>query len=199
MEGMSSTCRITKPTVSSRVTGSSSKRRGSASTPRGISYSRDRLFAVASPLWLTSSGAVPTRSFFLARLRLFVPDMSVAGQSLRAGGATFLAELRVPEHLIQACSRWSSKAFKIYIRKHPKLLQNLLFAQHKEDRLTSAQLRQVLIYFILLCSTYDASNPKPKPKKKKKFLFSCTCPLIRCSLSSLSVDNFRRREASDTV
>jgi hypothetical protein len=89
--------------------------------------SRDRLFPLVSPLWLMSNGAVPHRSFFVSRLRsLFPPD--VAGQSLRAGGATLLAEKGVAPHVIQAAGRWSSEAFRIYIRKNPFLLQGLLFA-----------------------------------------------------------------------
>jgi hypothetical protein len=52
----------------------------------------------------------------------------VAGQSLRAGGATMLAEKGVAPFLIQAAGRWSSEAFRIYVRKNPFLLHSLLFA-----------------------------------------------------------------------
>src|SRR6266511_14063 len=45
--------------------------------------SRDRLFPASSPLWLTSSGCVPNRSFFLSRFHLFFPK-SFAGASLRS-------------------------------------------------------------------------------------------------------------------
>jgi hypothetical protein len=41
--------------------------------------SRDRLFPLSSPLWLTSSGSVPNRHFFITRLRLFF-DAGVGGQ-----------------------------------------------------------------------------------------------------------------------
>ena len=75
---------------------------------------RDSKFPFSSPLWLTSSGAVPTRSFFITRLRRFF-DSDTAGQSLRAGGATSLAENGVPPSIIQAIGRWASDAFKIYI------------------------------------------------------------------------------------
>jgi hypothetical protein len=89
--------------------------------------SRDALHPVASPLWLTAAGTVPTRSFFITRLRLFFkPD--VAGQSMRAGGATALAEHGVSPAIIQASGRWASEAFLVYIRKNPTLLQGFLYA-----------------------------------------------------------------------
>ena len=57
--------------------------------------SRDSIHPIASPLWLTEAGKVPTRSFFVTRLRLFF-ERDVAGQSMRAGGATALAEQEEP-------------------------------------------------------------------------------------------------------
>ena len=87
--------------------------------------SRDRLFPYSSPLWLTSAGCVPSRLFFLRRLHFFF-DSDIAGQSLRAGGATDLAIRGTSPSLIQASGRWSSDAFRIYIRKNPFLLQALL-------------------------------------------------------------------------
>ena len=58
-----------------------------------ISYlrERDKKFPFSSPLWLTSTGVIPTRSFFIKRLRRFF-NSDTAGQSLRAGGATSLAK-----------------------------------------------------------------------------------------------------------
>jgi hypothetical protein len=50
------------------------------------------------------------------------------GQSMRAGGATALAEAGVPPDLIQGISQWSSEAFKIYIHCYPTLLAALLFS-----------------------------------------------------------------------
>lgn len=91
-------------------------------------HSRDRLHPIASALWLTEDGLIPTRSFFINRLRLFF-DNTISGQSMRAGGATALAEHGVPPHIIQACGRWSSDAFLIYIRKNPVLVQALLFSK----------------------------------------------------------------------
>ena len=92
--------------------------------------SRDQLFPLASPLWIMENGAVPTRNFFITRLRRFF-EKDIAGQSMRAGGATSLAEHGVPPSLIQLMGRWSSDAFFIYIRKSPVLIQALLYSnQH---------------------------------------------------------------------
>ena len=90
--------------------------------------SRDNRMALASPLWLTASGNVPTRSFFIKRLRIFF-DTDVAGQSMRAGGATLLAECGTAPQIIQGIGRWSSEAFKIYVRKNPVILQGMLYSR----------------------------------------------------------------------
>jgi hypothetical protein len=89
--------------------------------------SRDTIFPVASPLWLTEAGSIPSRAFFINRLRLFF-TRDVAGQSMRAGGATALAEHGVSPAIIQAAGRWASEAFLVYIRKNPTLLQGFLYA-----------------------------------------------------------------------
>ena len=94
--------------------------------------SRDRLFPYSSDLWLRADGSRPSRSFFTRRMRLFFAK-DVAGQSMRAGGATSLAENGVPPHLIQAIGRWASSTFQIYIRKNPVLLQAMLFGKAAHD------------------------------------------------------------------
>lgn len=90
--------------------------------------SRDHLHGDAPPLWLRENGLIPTRSFFINRLRRFF-GRSIAGQSMRAGGATSLAEHGVPPSWIQAMGRWSSDAFHIYIRKNPAIIQGLLYGR----------------------------------------------------------------------
>jgi hypothetical protein len=91
---------------------------------------RDLGFPFNPELWLRIDGTIPTRSWFMLRLRkLFASD--VAGHSLRSGGATALAEAGVPPHLIQAIGRWASDAFQIYIRKHPVLLAAFLYNNHR--------------------------------------------------------------------
>ncbi|KDR79786.1 hypothetical protein GALMADRAFT_61709 [Galerina marginata CBS 339.88] len=94
--------------------------------------SRNRLFPLASPLWLTSSGEVPTRSFFIQHLRTFF-DKDVAGQSMRASGATSLAENGTPPSVIQAIGRWASDTFQIYVSKSPVLIQALLFGRERAN------------------------------------------------------------------
>ena len=97
---------------------------------RNYLSSRDLNFPLSSPLWLTSTGSVPTRSFFISRLHRYF-DKDIAGQSMRAGGATSLAENGVPPSLIQFMGRWSSDAFFIYIRKSPVLIQALLYSNRE--------------------------------------------------------------------
>ena len=91
--------------------------------------SRDALFPLHPELWLTSHGAVPTRHWFLSRLRVLFPSSEYASHSIRSGGATSLAEAGVDFSLIQAIGRWSSSAFRIYIRKNPVVLHAGLFGR----------------------------------------------------------------------
>ena len=93
--------------------------------------SRDLLFPFHPELWLRENGSIPTRSWFIRHLyEHFPPD--VAGHSLRAGGATALAQAGIPPHIIQAIGRWALDTFQIYIRHHPVLLAAFLFG-HRRD------------------------------------------------------------------
>ncbi|KAI0323361.1 hypothetical protein GY45DRAFT_1216373, partial [Cubamyces sp. BRFM 1775] len=80
--------------------------RGTTTTPDPLSMfrafltSRDNLFPLRAELWLRANGAVPTRSWFMQRLRRIFPR-DVAGHSMRAGGATSLAAAGVPPASIQ--------------------------------------------------------------------------------------------------
>jgi hypothetical protein len=85
---------------------------------------RDSRFPFHSQLFLDESGSIPTRRWFLSKLHQFLPG-EYGGQSLRAGGATWLAQIGTPPHIIQAIGRWNSDTWKIYIRQHPILLQSL--------------------------------------------------------------------------
>ncbi|THH26859.1 hypothetical protein EUX98_g7326 [Antrodiella citrinella] len=79
--------------------------------------SRDNSFPFHSALWITASGTVPTRTWFLAKLRTVFPTSSnIGGHSLRSAGATHFAIIGWPDDRIHALGRWSSDAFKIYIR-----------------------------------------------------------------------------------
>jgi len=94
--------------------------------------SRDKMLPLASPLWLTAAGTVPTRAFFISRIRHFF-DGKVAGQSMRAGGATMLAEHGVSPPVIQGMGRWSSEAFQIYVRKSPAMILGMLLANTSQS------------------------------------------------------------------
>jgi hypothetical protein len=98
--------------------------------------SRDHLFPYNAHLWLRSTGLVPTRRWFISRLREYFPR-TIAGQSMRAGGATALAEAGVPSNVIQAVGRWASTSYQIYIRKNPVLLQALIFQRHDRTQNTA--------------------------------------------------------------
>ena len=89
--------------------------------------SHDGLFRARPELWLRSNGTIPTRSWFMHRLWHFFPN-SITGQSMRAGGATALAEAGTPPALIQAAGRWSSNTFNRYVCKNPFLFEALLMS-----------------------------------------------------------------------
>ena len=88
--------------------------------------SRDAAFGLRHELWIRASGEVPTRGWFMRNMRRFFPSR-ISGHSMRAGGATALAEAGTAPSLIQAMGRWSSDTWQSYIRKHPVLLHGLLF------------------------------------------------------------------------
>jgi hypothetical protein len=79
---------------------------------------RDSVHGARRALFLRKDGSHPTRAWFDAKLFSFV-DRSFGGHSPRAGGATFFAALGLSETVIMALGRWSSEAWKIYIRDNP--------------------------------------------------------------------------------
>src|SRR5271168_4053752 len=66
--------------------------------------SRDTFFPIHPELWLTSYGHVPTHHWFMTCLCAFFPN-EIAGQSMRSGGATSLAEAGGDPATIQAVGR----------------------------------------------------------------------------------------------
>jgi hypothetical protein len=90
--------------------------------------SRDALFPLHPQLWLRLNGLSPTRSWFLHRLKQFCPP-DIAGQSLRAGGATALAQGGASGELIRGAGRWSSNAFERYVRKNVIVLHALILGR----------------------------------------------------------------------
>lgn len=95
--------------------------------------SRDALHRDKPELWLKLDGTVPTYSWFVARLKSFFPDApgrpKISGHSMRSGGATRLAQEGVPFNLIQAIGRWSSEAFRTYIRENPTMIRAMIVSQ----------------------------------------------------------------------
>ena len=87
----------------------------------------DKLFPFHPQLWLHANGSVPTHGWFIHQLQQHFPS-NVNGHSLRAGGATALAQAGIPPHIIQAIGHWASNTFQIYIHHHPILLAALLFS-----------------------------------------------------------------------
>ena len=79
---------------------------------------RDVVHGARRALFLREDGSHPTRAWFDAKLFSYV-DRSFGGHSPRAGGATFYASLGLSETIIMALGRWSSEAWKIYIRDNP--------------------------------------------------------------------------------
>jgi hypothetical protein len=90
--------------------------------------SRDLLFPFHPQLWLKSDGTIPLRSWFLRRLHHYFGS-HINGQSLRAGGATAMAEAGAEPQLIKGAGRWSSSAFERYIRKNPVVLHALILSR----------------------------------------------------------------------
>lgn len=82
---------------------------------------RDTQFPQLPYLLVTSKGKRPTRSWFLQRFHEFF-DHNKSGHSLRSGGATALGQAGMPMEFIQIAGRWSSEAFRIYVRDHPLLM-----------------------------------------------------------------------------
>jgi hypothetical protein len=108
---------------------------------------RDHLFPLRPELWIKEDRSIPTRGWFLHRFRQHFSG-NVGGHSLRAGGATALAEAGVPPHMIQTIGRWSSEAFQIYIRQHPVVLAAHLYGS------PSRPIRYLIALTIIFYSLY---------------------------------------------
>jgi hypothetical protein len=95
---------------------------------RQFTSKRDQLHGAKSALFLTEDGSVPSRRWFDSKFFALL-DRSFGGHSARAGGATFYASLGLSEDVIQALGRWSSQAWKIYIRDNPTIRAELELAR----------------------------------------------------------------------
>ena len=92
-------------------------------------------FPFHAQLWLRSTGEPLTYSWVICQLKSCLGS-DIAGHSLHSGGATTLTLTGTPDDHIQACGRWSSQAYHIYIRKHPMMLQSLLHGHSAFDQPT---------------------------------------------------------------
>lgn len=81
---------------------------------------RDEAFPTNHFLLVQSNGYLPSRGWFMKRLR-YVFGNKRSGHSLRAGGATSYAEAGVRTEIIQWLGRWKSDAFETYIHNRPIL------------------------------------------------------------------------------
>jgi hypothetical protein len=79
---------------------------------------RDARHGARLPLFLCEDGSFPNRNWFDNKFFKFLSH-KFGGHSARAGGATYYASLGLSDSIIQAIGRWSSTAWKIYIRDNP--------------------------------------------------------------------------------
>jgi len=84
-------------------------------------------------LFIMNNTQTFTRERFITLLRLFIPNANISGHSFRAGGATWAAQLGMNELEICRLGRWSSEAFRSYLRCHP-MLQYMLHYDHYYQR-----------------------------------------------------------------
>ena len=125
--------------------------------------SRDHLHPIASALWLTEEGLVPTRSFFINRLRQFF-DQRPIYEGWRGN---------------RTCWTWRSSPYHTGMR--PMVIRRLLHIHQKKSHLVTGlfvrsspchsinnNTTSSLINFLTTSSNHFISN---STKKKKKKLF----------------------------
>jgi hypothetical protein len=94
---------------------------------REYTHLRDSRHGALAPLFLREDGSLPTRAWF-EHIFFSLLDRRFGGHSCRAGGATYYASLGLTEDVIQALGRWSSQAWKDYIRDNPTVRAELQLA-----------------------------------------------------------------------
>ncbi|KAF8231806.1 hypothetical protein L208DRAFT_1275016, partial [Tricholoma matsutake] len=111
----------------------------------------DHKHGACSPLFIQENGSHPSCAWFDHRFFTLL-DCSHGGQliSSRAGGATFYASLGILEDVLQALGRWSSSAWKIYIRDHPTIRM-----EH--------QLAMLRIHSFFICASRSPPSDHPHP------------------------------------
>ena len=95
---------------------------------------RDKLHGARPALFICENGSLPSRAWFESKFYAIV-GKDFGGHSCRAGGAIYYARLGLDESIIMALGRWSSTAWKIYIRDNPTVHAELqLAAIHRLQR-----------------------------------------------------------------
>ena len=95
---------------------------------------RDKLHGARPALFICENGSLSSRAWFESKFYAIV-GKDFGGHSCRAGGATYYARLGLDESIIMALGRWSSTAWKIYIRDNPTVRAELqLAAIHRLQR-----------------------------------------------------------------
>ncbi len=107
--------------------------------------SRDSVFSFLPHLWVQQDGSLPSCSWFTCKLHQFLPH-HFSGHSFRAGGATHLAAVGIPNERIQAMGCWTSEAWHSYLCKNPVIL----FANASPSSMFDSFLQHVWIAFVLL-------------------------------------------------
>ncbi|GAA5888421.1 hypothetical protein JCM6882_008614 [Rhodosporidiobolus microsporus] len=82
--------------------------------------SRDAWCGKDGLLFARRNGSLVSRNVVITALRTAAGEFS--GHSFRSGGATFLAELGLPDLDIQRAGRWKGKTYQLYVRQHPSVL-----------------------------------------------------------------------------
>jgi hypothetical protein len=88
---------------------------------------RDHLHGACAALFLREDGSAPSRSWFESIFFSLV-NREYGGHSVRAGSATYYAGLGIAESILQALGRWSSEAWKDYIRDNPTVRAEIQLA-----------------------------------------------------------------------
>ena len=89
---------------------------------------RDSLHGAHPALFICRDGTLPNRNWFDKQF-FAILSHKYGGHSARAGGATFYAKLGLPEDIIMALGRWSSQAWREYVREHPALRAEVQLAR----------------------------------------------------------------------
>ncbi len=99
----------------------------SPSFPSILSSQRRSASCPPSALWVTAAGSVPTRTWFMKKPATNIPRQENRRTIDASRGCYPISQSKACSRtLYRRVGRWSSAAFKIYIRKNPVILQALI-------------------------------------------------------------------------